>query len=125
MTFFKIEKLMFSTIRTSKASKEIITELTRKFDLKSENVVARIALTHSMEKDGKLDLSELLDSGGKEFSRRIIFGENENTYLGIICVLYNLERNDSILGKYVKHHIDSGINHLSKLNDMKSIIEIL
>ena len=39
---------MFTSIRTSKANKEIVTELSRKFNLGAENTVARIALAYSL-----------------------------------------------------------------------------
>ena len=100
---------MFSHIKTSKENKEIVTQLTRKLNLGAENVVARLAIAHSLKEGKKLDLKDLADSGGKEYSRKVLFGEYENIYLGMICNLYGIYKNDKDLGRLVKLHLDEGI----------------
>jgi DNA sulfur modification protein DndE len=100
---------MFSHIRTSKENKEVVTQLTNKLNLGAENVVARIALAYSLAQDEKLDLKDLKDSGGKEYSKSVLFGDNFDIYLGMICSFYNLYRSDNDLGKYVKLHLDHGL----------------
>ena len=103
---------MFSHIRTSKENKEIVTKLTSKFNLGSENVIARIALAYSLEHDEKLDLKDLKDSGGKEYSRSVLFGDNEEVYLGILCTKYNFHLSDNLISKYIKLHLDSGLANI-------------
>lgn len=39
---------MFTSIKTSKINKDIVTDLSRKFNLGAENIIARIALTYSL-----------------------------------------------------------------------------
>ncbi len=112
---------MFSHIRTSKENKELVSELTRKHNLGAENVIARLAIAHSLKEGKKLDLKNLSDSSGKEYSRKVLFGEYENIYLGMICNLYGIYKNDKDLGRLVKLHLDEG---LGKLN-MKNTVLIL
>ena len=105
---------MFTQVRTSKANKEIVSKLTRRLNLGAENVIARIAFSYSISKDRKLELKNILDSRGKEYSKNVLFGEKIDTYLGILCCHYGLYRTDDNIPKYVKMHIDDG---LSILND--------
>lgn len=106
---------MISHIRTSKKNKELVTELTRKHSLGAENVIARLAIAHSLKEGKKLDLKNLADSGGKEYSRKVLFGEYENIYLGMICNLYGIHRRDKSLGRLVKLHLDEGLENLKSV----------
>lgn len=108
---------MFSSIKTSKENKELITQLTNKYNLGSENVIARIALAYSLEHDGLLDLKHMKDSGGKEYSKSVLFGDNEDVYLGMICVKYHIHLSDKNLARYVKAHLDNGLILLNSIND--------
>lgn len=112
---------MFSHIKTSKENKELVTQLTRKLNLGAENVVARLAIAHSLKEGKKLDLKDLSDSGGKEYSRKVLFGEYENIYLGMICNLYGIYKNDKDLGRLVKLHLDEGIKNFNTSNHHKII----
>ena len=49
---------MFSHIKTSKENKEVVTQLTNKLSLGAENVIARIAIAHSLAQEEKLDLKD-------------------------------------------------------------------
>jgi DNA sulfur modification protein DndE len=104
---------MFSHIRTSKENKEIVTKLTSKFNFGSENVIARIALAYSLENDDKLDLKDLKNSGGKEYSKSVLLGDNEEIYLGLIAMKYNLHHLDKNISKYLKIHLDFGLSYLN------------
>ncbi len=64
---------MFTSIKTSKANREIVTDLSRKFNLGAENIIARIALTYSLSQDRKLSLVNIADSQGKEYSKNVLF----------------------------------------------------
>ena len=100
---------MFNNIKTSSANKERVTWLTRKLNLGTENVVARLAVSRSLDVDGKLSLDEIQNSGGKEYSRRVLLGEYEEVYLGMIATKYDLHRSDERISKYLKLHLDAGI----------------
>jgi DNA sulfur modification protein DndE len=102
-------KIMFSAIKTTKANKERVTQLTRKLNLGAENVIARIAFAYSLSKDRKLDLSEIGDSQGKEYTTRILFGDNADIYVAMVCVNYNIYKTSKDVAKYVKMHIDDGL----------------
>ena len=44
---------MLTNIKTSKENREVVSQLTRKLNLGTENIIARIALTYSLSKDRK------------------------------------------------------------------------
>lgn len=100
---------MFTQIKTSKENKEVVSLLTRKLALGTENVVARIAYTYSLSLDRKLNLNEIKDSSGKEYSKSVLFGDYYDFYLGLICVHYGLYKTDKDIGRYIKMHVDDGL----------------
>lgn len=104
---------MFTQIKTSSENKEIVSQLTRKLNLGKENIIARIALTYSLSKERKLNLSEIKDSGGKEYSDKVLLGEYADIYIGLICTHYNIYKTDKDIPKYIKMHIDDGLNLIS------------
>lgn len=105
---------MFNNIKTSKANKEVVTDLTRKLQLGPENIIARLALGYSLSKDRKLNLSDIRDSGGKEYSRNVLFGQYHTMYVALICQQYQIYKTDKDIPKYVKMHIDDGLDLLKK-----------
>ena len=76
---------MFTSIKTSKANKQIVTDLSRKFNLGAENIIARIAFTYSLSKNRVLSLTDIADSQGKEYSKNVLFGSNTPYYIGLMC----------------------------------------
>jgi len=123
---------MFSSIKTTELNKSRITELTKKFGLNAENIIARIAFAYSIAKERKMNLSEIKDSKGKEYSKNILFGKYINYYVAIICQHYKIYKSDPSLHKYIKMHIDDGIeliyNKYSKHQNFSStdfLIDIL
>lgn len=100
---------MFTSIKTSRSNKYIVTDLSRKFNLGAENIIARIALTYSLSKDRLLSLTDISDSQGKEYSKNVLFGSNLPYYVGLICVKYGLYKTDKDIPKYIKMHIDDGL----------------
>ena len=100
---------MFTSIKTSRANKYIVTDLSRKFNLGAENIIARIALTYSLSKARLLSLTDISDSQGKEYSKNVLFGSNLPYYVGLICVKYGLYKTDKDIPKYIKMHIDDGL----------------
>lgn len=121
---------MFTQIKTSKKNKEVVTLLSRNFNLGAENIVARIALAYSLSSGKKMDLSDIQDSQGKEYSKSVLFGNFINFYIGLICVHYNLYKTDKDIPKYIKMHIDDGLEMMNKemkenpnLNGMDYLID--
>ena len=113
---------MFTQIKTSKENKEIVALLTRKLGLGTENVIARIAYAYSLSQDRKLDLNDIKDSGGKEYSKSVLFGEYYDMYLGLLCVHYGLYKTDKDIGRYIKMHVDEGLQLLNdEVNERSNI----
>jgi DNA sulfur modification protein DndE len=105
---------MFTAIKTSKKNKELVSELTKKLGLGAENIIARIAFSYSLSKDRKMNLQEIEDAQGKEYSSKVLFGENIDIYLSLICVHYNLYKTDKDISKYIKMHVDDGLEIIGK-----------
>jgi len=113
---------MFTQIKTSKENKEVVALLTRKLGLGTENVIARIAYTYSLSQDKKLNLNDIKDAGGKEYSKSVLFGDYYDMYLGLICVHYGLYKTDKDIGRYIKMHVDDGLQLLNdEVNDRSNI----
>lgn len=105
---------MFSHIKTSKENKEVVTKLTNKLNLGAENVIARIALTYSLSKESRLDIKDIQNSSGKEYSDKVLFGDYIDYYVGLVALHYGIHVSDKDLGKYIKMHIDDGLQILNE-----------
>lgn len=114
---------MFTQIKTSKENKEVVALLTRKLGLGTENVIARIAYTYSLCQDKKLDLNDIKDAGGKEYSKSVLFGEYYDMYLGLLCVHYGLYKTDKDIVRYIKMHVDEGLQLLNEEVNERSNID--
>ena len=116
---------MFNSITTSKANKERVTELTSKLSFGTENIIARIALAHSLAKDEKLDLKNIADAQGKTYRRQILLGDYEAYYIALVCQKYQIHKSDKDISKYFKLHIDQGLeliyNNISSNPNMEEI----
>lgn len=104
---------MLNSITTSEKSKEIITTLTNKLGLGAENIIARIAFSYSLSKGEKLDLKNMSDGKGKLYPAKVLFGDYQEVYLGMLCELYGIKLIDNNIPKYVKLHIDHGLEILA------------
>lgn len=100
---------MFSSIKTSKANKDVVSRLTNKLSLGAENTIARLALAYSLSKDRRLDPKNIADAQGKEYSTKVLFGDQLDYYIAMVCVHYNIYSHDKDLAKYVKMHVDDGL----------------
>lgn len=100
---------MFSIIKTSKVNRQLVTQLTNKLNLGTENVIARLAFSYSLAKEKRLSLVDIEDSGGKEYSTKVLFGSYTDIYISLVCVHYELKKEDKDIGRYIKMHIDDGI----------------
>ncbi len=105
---------MFTQIKTSEANKLVVTDLSRKFNLGAENIIARIALTYSLSLGHKFSVDDIKDSKGKEYSKGVLFGSNLAFYVGLICVHYGVYKSDKDIPKYIKMHIDDGLQVMNE-----------
>ncbi|MDR2835467.1 MAG: DndE family protein [Bacteroidales bacterium] len=116
-----IKLAMQINIKTSENSQEIIRRLTPKLgDRTSENVIARIALAYSLQK-GKIftiDDFNSYDSKGKEYKELTLFdAKYRDFYVALICQHYGIYKTDESIPKYVKLHIDYGLELLDNIFD--------
>lgn len=103
---------MFTQIKTSFQNKEIVTVLTRKFALGAENVIARIAIAYSLQSGIHFSPLDIKDSGGKEYSKNVLFGNFYSMYAAIMCKHYNIKMSDKDLPRYFKMHLDDGLERI-------------
>jgi DNA sulfur modification protein DndE len=114
---------MFTQIKTSKENKEIVSHLTRKLGLGTENIIARIAYSYSLSKGNQLDLNNIENSMGKEYSKSVLFGDYADIYIAMVCSHYNLYKTDKDIAKYIKMHVDEGLQLLNKEVEERSNID--
>ena len=99
---------MFTQIKTSAKNKEAVTVLTRKFALGAENALQ--SGVHFSPLDVK-------DSGGKEYSKNVLFGNLYSMYAAIMCKHYNIKMSNKDLPRYFKLHLDDGLERI--MTDVK------
>ena len=106
---------MLKTIKTSEANRVLVTELTNKLGMGSENLIARIAFAYSIARGSELNLCNIKDAKGKEYSSQVLFGDYIDFYVAIVCQHYGLlYRTDYDIPKYIKMHIDDGLELISE-----------
>lgn len=103
---------MFTQIKTSLKNKEAVTMLTRKFGLGAENVIARIAIAYSLQCNARFSPLDIQDSGGKEYSKNVLFGNLYPIYAAIMCKHYGIRMSDKDLPRYFKLHLDDGLERI-------------
>lgn len=106
-------------IKTSEHNQEVVRKLTAKLPSGTkENVIARIALTYSLQSGKKFSSSEFnaYDSKGKEYKDHILFdAKYRDLYIALICQHYGIYKTDENIPKYVKLHIDHGLDLMNKV----------
>ena len=100
---------MLKSIKTSESNRTVVAELTNKLNMGSENIIARVALVYSIAQGRRLDISQMADSKGKEYSSKVLFGEYEGFYTAIVCQHYGINSVNIDIPKYIKMHIDDGL----------------
>lgn len=104
---------MIINIRTSKANQDIVSSLTQKLPGNAkENIIARIALGYSLSSGKRFSTAEFndYDSGGKEYKDSILFdAANKDFYVALVCQTYGINKNNDLIPKYVKLHVDHGL----------------
>jgi DNA sulfur modification protein DndE len=104
---------MIRSIKTSEKNRKVVRELTTKLGFGPENLVARIAFAYSVAQGKKLDLSDIQDSKGKEYSAKVLFGDYSEIYVAIVCQHYGIHKSDYDIPRYIKMHIDDGLSLIS------------
>ncbi len=116
-------------LSTSPKNEPLVKSLTQRIGLGTENHISRIALAYSLSKGYTLDLEKDLQAfGGKEYKDHTLFGNYKNYYIALICQRYQIHKDDSNIRKYMKMHIDKGlelINTFFEENKNFSGIEFL
>jgi len=105
---------MFTHIKTSRENRELVSKLTRRLNLGTENIIARIAYSYSLSQYRFMNLSDIKNSQGKEYSKSVLFGNNLQYYISLACVHYGLYKTDKDIPKYIKMHIDDGLELINK-----------
>jgi DNA sulfur modification protein DndE len=110
---------MLINVRTSEENKRIVTELSNKLNLGSENYIARIALAYSLATRQRYNLdTDQRDSKGKEYKEDVLFGKYKDFYVAMICQQYNLYKTDKDIPRYFKIHIDQGLEAIYRLFEL-------
>ena len=112
-------------IKTSKENREIVARLSRKLGLGSENHISRIAFSYSINSEKKLNVSKISNSMGKVYSKSVFFGNNFDLYIGMVCIKYNIHSSDNDILKYIKMHVDDGLESLNELVENQGISDSL
>jgi DNA sulfur modification protein DndE len=110
--------ITFNQIKTSFENREAVTILTRKFNLGAENIIARIAIAYSLQNDARFSPLDVKDSGGKEYSRNVLFGSLYPIYVAMICTHYNIQDTNKDIPRYFKLHLDDGLERI--MQDFKN-----
>lgn len=105
--------IAIAQIKTSAKNKELVTQLTRKFALGAENVIARIAIAYSLKSGVKFQPTEIKDAGGKEYSKSVLFGNLFPLYIAMMCAHYDIKDTDKDLPRYFKMHLDDGLERIA------------
>lgn len=103
---------MFNQIRTSAKNREVVTILTRKFGLGAENIIARIAIAYSLQSGTRFSPLDIKDSGGKEYTKNVLFGPLYHVYAAVMCKYYMIRISDKDLPRYFKIHLDDGLERI-------------
>ena len=106
-------------IKTSKDNQNIVSNLTKKLPGGvKENIIARIALGYSLSTGKRFTQNEFnfYDSQGKEYKEHILFDPaHREFYIALICQVYGINKNNENIPKYIKLHIDHGLESINYL----------
>jgi DNA sulfur modification protein DndE len=112
-------------IKTSEENRQRVTDLTNRIGGSarlSENIVARIALTYSLARGYRLHPEQdLQDSKGKEYTDQILLGKNRSLYIALVCQQYQIANTDGNLAKYIKMHLDHGLELMTRIFESNKI----
>ena len=109
---------MFNSIKTSEQNKIVVSTLTTRLGLGAENVIARLAIGHSLSTESELLLDAVQDSKGKEYSTKVLLGEYKDIFIGLICEKYKIHKSNNEISRYLKLHLDDGLEKI--FHDMEN-----
>jgi len=97
-----------------KTSSELVKKLTNKMGLGEENHIARIALAYSLAKEVTYNSGITYNSEKqKEYKDNTLFGNHKDYYISLICQKYQIHKDDTEVRRYLKWHIDNGLEMIS------------
>ena len=106
-------------IKTSAANQVVVSNLTQRLPGGAkENIIARVALGYSLSTGKRFQPNEFnaYDSQGKEYKDQILFDSaNRDFYIALICQAYGINKNNELIPKYVKLHVDHGLEQINYL----------
>ena len=106
-------------IKTSAKNQAIVSNLTQKLPGGAkENIIARVALCFSLSSGKRFQQNEFntYDSQGKEYKDHILFdSSNRDFYVALICQAYGINKNNELIPKYAKLHVDHGLEQINYL----------
>ena len=70
-----------------------------------------------------MKIEDIQNSSGKEYSKSVLFGQYLDYYLGMVALHYSIHITDKDLPKYVKMHIDDGLELLNEEIHQRSNID--
>lgn len=106
-------------IKTSSENQAVVSALTQKLPGGvKENIIARIALCYSLASGKRFQQGEFsaYDSQGKEYKDHVLFDSaSREYYIALVCQAYGINKNNELIPKYVKLHIDHGLEQINYL----------
>ena len=109
------------SIHTAESFKIPIASQSKSWNLGAENVIARLAFAASLESAEPIQLNELLDSKGKEYNSKVLFGTLKATYESMLCMREGITATHPEFKKYVKAHVDRGLGMILEYSSMDFI----
>ncbi len=110
-------------IKTSASNQAVVSNLTQKLPGGvKENIIARVALGYSLSTGKRFAQNEfgIYDSQGKEYKEHILFDSAfRDFYVALICQAYGINKNSDLIPKYVKLHVDHGLESINYLFENK------
>lgn len=106
-------------IHTTEKNEKVVRKLTTKLPHGTKkNVIARIALGYSLQSGKKFSTNDFsqYDSKGQEYKDHILFdAEFRDFYIAMICQYYGIYKSDENITKYIKIHIDHGLELMDNI----------
>ena len=120
--------MIVKQIKLSNAAKDKLARLKGKTGIQNWNILCRWALCYSL-KEGTIPTDvEIASDSNVEMSWLTFAGEYHELYEALIknwCLSNNLGTDPDTMAKYLKLHLERGINYLSATNFIKDIKELI
>lgn len=120
--------MIVKQIKLSNAAKDKLARLKGKTGIQNWNILCRWALCYSL-KEGTIPTDiEIASDSNVEMSWLTFAGEYHELYEALIknwCLSNNLGTDNDTMAKYLKLHLERGINYLSATNFIKDIKELI